>query len=135
MFLLKILILSSIIILYIMEENIFCRYCLQSFNIEEILKCHIKDCFKINGKQKIIMPKKGEYIKFKNYKRKVNSPYISYGDCESILVPEENEKQNPEASSTNKYEKHISCSYSYELVCADDKFSESFKIYLGKNTV
>ena len=36
----------------------FCRYCLQAFSTEEILK-HIKDCFKINGKQKIIMPKKG----------------------------------------------------------------------------
>ena len=62
----------------------------------------VKDCFKINGKQKIIMPKKGEYIKFRNFERKVNSPYLSYGDCESILVSEENEKQNPEASSTNK---------------------------------
>ena len=27
----------------------------------EILKCHVKDCFKINGKQRIIMPKKGEW--------------------------------------------------------------------------
>ena len=48
------------------------------------------------------MPKKGEYIKFRNFERKVNSPYLSYGDGESILVSEENEKQNPEASSTNK---------------------------------
>ena len=35
----------------------FCRYCLQAFNIEEILKRHIKDCFKINDKKRIIMPK------------------------------------------------------------------------------
>ena len=45
----------------------FCRYCLQAFSTEEILKHHIKDCFKINGKQRIIMPKKDEYVKFKNY--------------------------------------------------------------------
>ena len=44
-----------------------CRYCLQTFSIEEILKNHIKDCFKINGKQRIIMPKKSDFIKFKNY--------------------------------------------------------------------
>ena len=37
----------------------FCRYCLQAFSTEEILKCHIKDCFKINGKQRIIIRKKG----------------------------------------------------------------------------
>ena len=36
----------------------FCRYWLRDFSTEEILKCHIKDCFKINGKKKIIMPKK-----------------------------------------------------------------------------
>ena len=55
------------IIVYIAEKNIFCRYYLQAFSTEEILKRHIKGCFKINGKQKIIMPKKGEYGKFKNY--------------------------------------------------------------------
>ena len=30
----------------------FCRYCLYGFIIEEILRCHIKDCFKINDKKK-----------------------------------------------------------------------------------
>ena len=43
-----------------MEENIFRRYCLEPFSKEEILKRHIKDCFKTNGKQSIIMPKKGK---------------------------------------------------------------------------
>ena len=33
----------------------FCRYCLHAFSTEEILKSHIKDCFKINGKQRIII--------------------------------------------------------------------------------
>ena len=49
----------------------FCRYCLQACSTEEILKRHIKDCFKINGKQRIIMLKKGEHVKFKNYERKI----------------------------------------------------------------
>ena len=31
----------------------FCRYCLQAFRTVEKLKCRIKDCFKINGKQTI----------------------------------------------------------------------------------
>ena len=47
----------------------FCRYCLQAFSAEEISKIHIKDCFKINGKQRIIMPKKDEFVKFKNYEK------------------------------------------------------------------
>ena len=81
----------------------FCRYCLQAFSTEKILKWHVKDCFKINGKQRIIMPKKGEYIKFKNYERKIKSPLTIYADFESILVPESNGKQNQEESYTNKY--------------------------------
>ena len=58
----------------------FCCYCLQSFSTEEILKRHIKDCFKINGKQRIIMPKRSQYVKFKNYERKVKSPFTIYAD-------------------------------------------------------
>ena len=58
-----------------------------------------------------------------------------YEDFESILLPEDNWKQNPEESYTNKYQKHIACSYGYKLVCIDDKLSKSFKTYLGKDTV
>ena len=55
----------------------FSCYCWQAFSTEEILKCQIKDWFKINGKQRIIMPKKDELFKFKNYERKTKSPLIS----------------------------------------------------------
>ena len=81
------------------------------------------------------MPKKGEYVKFKNYKRQIKSPFIIYADFESVLVPEDNGKQNPEEYYTNKYQKHIACSYGYKLECVDDKFSKPFKTYLGKDAV
>ena len=32
---------------------------------------------------------------------------MTYADFESILVPEDNQKQNPENSYMNKYQKHI----------------------------
>ena len=81
----------------------FCRYCLQPFKTEEISKRHIKDCFKINIKQRIIMPKKVEYVKFKNYERKIKSLFIIYAYLQGILVPEHNGKQNPKESYANKY--------------------------------
>ena len=59
---------------------------------EEILKRHIKHCFKINGKQRIAMPKNGEYVKFKNFERKIKSSFMIYVDSKSILVPEDNGK-------------------------------------------
>ena len=71
----------------------------------------IKDCYKINGKQRIVMLKKGEYVKFKNYERKVKSPFMIYVDFESILVPGNNEKQNPKES----YWKKISKTYCLQL--------------------
>ena len=83
-------------------KKYFCNYCLQAFSTEEILKSHIKDCFKINVKQRIIIPKKGEYVIFKNYEGKIKSPFIIYAGFESILVPENNGKQNPEESNRKK---------------------------------
>ena len=71
------------------EEN-----CSQAFSTNEILKLYIRDCFKINGKQRKKMPKKAEYVKPKNYEKK--SPFMIYADFESILVPENNGKRNPD---------------------------------------
>ena len=51
------------------------------------------------------MPKKGKFVKFKNYERKTKSPFLIYADFENILVLENNENQNSEESFTNKYQK------------------------------
>ena len=74
------------------------------------------------------MPEKGVYTKFKNFGRKIESPFMICADFKSILVPEDNGKQNPNES-------HVACSYGYKLVCVDDKFSKPFKSYLGKDAV
>ena len=52
----------------------FCCYYLQAFSTEEILKCHFKDCLKINGTQRVILPKKGEYANEKM------SAFLIYAD-------------------------------------------------------
>ena len=106
-----------------------------AFFVFLILKGHSKDCFKINGKQRITMPKKGEYVKFRNYGRKIKSSFMINAEFEIILVSEGNGKQNPEQFYTSKYQKHITCSYGYKLVCIHGRFSKSFKTYLGKDAV
>ena len=58
---------------------------------------------KINGKQTVKILKKSEYVKFKKFERKWKSPFIIYPDFESILIPEDKGKQNPNESYTNKY--------------------------------
>ena len=89
------------------------RYCLEAFRTADVLKTHIKNCFKINGKQRSKMQKKKEYAEFKNYERKIKSPYIIYADFEGILVPEDNGKQNRKESYINNYQKNVGCSYSH----------------------
>ena len=44
-------------------------------------------------------------------------------------MPQDNGKQNPDQSYTNKCQKHVACSYGYKSVCVDDKFSQPFKSY------
>ena len=51
-------------------RKLFCCNCLQAFSTEETLKHHIKDCFKINGKQMIKMPEEIGNINFEILKGK-----------------------------------------------------------------
>ena len=44
----------------------------------------------------IKIPKKGEYVKVKNFERKIKSTFMIYADFGRILAPEYNEKKNPE---------------------------------------
>ena len=62
------------------------------------------------------MPKTGEYVKFKNYERKVKSPCVIHESFERILVSEDN-------------------IYRYKLFCVDDKFSKPFKTNLDEDNV
>ena len=68
----------------------------------EILKSLVNDCFKINGKQVIKIPK---------------SSFMIFVNFESILVPKGNRKQNLDEPYKSKYQKHVVCSYGYKLVC------------------
>ena len=92
------------------------QYCLQPFRAAEKLKCHIKDFFEINGKNRIKMPNKGEYVRFKIFERKIKSRFMLYTDFQNILVLKGNGKENPNEFYTNKYQKYIACSYDYKLV-------------------
>ena len=61
-----------------------------------------------------------------------------YADFESILVPEDNKKENSDMkwrSDMNKYQEHIACSYGHKLVFVDDKISKRFKSYFGEDAV
>ena len=68
-------------------------------------------------------------------KKEVKSLLIIYVDFQTILLSENNGKQNPEESYANKYQNLAACSYGYKSICFDYTFSKSFKTYLGKDAV
>ena len=45
----------------------------------------------------IKIPKKGKYVRLKYYERNIKSSFMVYADFESILIPEDNGRQNPES--------------------------------------
>ena len=53
-------------------EKIFLLLFLQGFSTKEILKRHFIYCFKTNGKQRIIMPKKVNTLNSKTMKEKLS---------------------------------------------------------------
>ena len=68
----------------------------------------------MNVKQIFKMPKKGEYVRCKNYDMKIKSPFMIYADFEVILGPEGNGKQSLYESYTSKCQKHVPCRYDYK---------------------
>ena len=80
-----------------------------------------------------IMPKTGEYTKFKNYERKIKSPSIIYASILKVFQCHKTVESKIQESYMSKHEKPIACSYSCKLVCVDDNFSKAFKTYLGKD--
>ena len=93
----KILARSRMVILYIVEENVFVVIVYKLLVQKKYKIAILKTALKLMA-NKILMPKKGEYVKFKNYERKTKSLCIIYADFESILVSKNNGKQNSEES-------------------------------------
>ena len=80
------------------------------------------------------MPKKGSKIKFINWHKKLQAPFVIYADFESITEKVDSCKMCDEGSYTEMYQKHTCCGYGYQVVCCyDDKYSKPIQIYSGEN--
>ena len=61
----------------------FCKRCLNHFSTPEKLNEHIEVC-KENSACKIEVPKPGETISFKNFKKSMRVPFVIYADFEAV---------------------------------------------------
>ena len=83
----------------------FCKRCLNHFSTPEKLNEHIEVC-KENSACKIEVPKQGETISFKNFKKSMRVPFVIYADFEAVTGKIDSATPNPEKSYTEKYQKH-----------------------------
>ena len=113
------------------EKNVYiCYYCLNHFGSEKVLNEHANLC-KENEPVRVILPKKGTKLSFKNQNRLMKIPFVIYADFEAFTQPIDSCSPNSSASYTNKYQKHTPSGFSYYIKCFDDNiFSHKPIIYI-----
>ena len=89
---------------------------------------HKEICLKISGEETVKL--KSDFTEFKNYFSQIPAPFQIHADFECIL---KSVKSN-EGFYTDNHQNHIPCSFSYKLVCVDNKFSIPIVVYRGGNT-
>ena len=106
-----------------------CKYCCNSFPKEESLQKHIEYCSKQKA-VKVVMPKKGTMLCFKNYYKKMQVPFAVYADFEAFTEGISTCSPDNDKSYTKQYQKHKPCSFSYYILCFDDRlFPPQIKHY------
>ena len=104
----------------------FCDRCLYGF---DLLINHKDECYGINDRAtKIQMPAPGEKIKFKNYHKQMQVPFVIYADFEIIIKPYQ-------AAAGDKSEiksRHKACGFGYQIVRYDGA-SSNVRIYRGED--
>ena len=114
----------------------FCRYCLQCFSSQDVLESHKSICLEINGKQAVKMPNKGSTVKFTNFRKQLDAPFVIYADFEALTEPEKGHANTKQKSYTHKYQKHTVCGYGYKVVCCyDDRYSRPVQIFRSRKNV
>ena len=94
---------------------------------------HKKTCFKINGKQTVNL--RSGLIKLKSFFKQLAVPFTIYADFESVFKRVSGSDRKNNASYTEKYQAHITCSFAYKFVYVDDKFSKPVVLYRVKHSI
>ena len=110
----------------------FCKNCLQCFSSEKILSEHKEDCSVINGKQSVKL--ESGLISFKNYSKQIPIPFKIHADFQCILKKGDGDIEcSSNSSYIRKYQNHVPCSFAYQVVCVDNKFSK--KLFCTEETI
>ena len=116
-------------------KKYFCDRCLNPFQCEQSLNNHLEYCSNHEA-VKIVMPNKGDILKFKNYYKGERVPFMIYADTESLIKSLQTCEPSPQSSYTKKYQKHEAVSFSYYIKCFDDNvFGPVLRSYTGEDAM
>ena len=96
------------------ENKQFCRNCLNHFPMER-LAIHQESCMSLDA-VKIEIPPEGSTMKFRNFNKKMEFPYVIYADFEARLEKVPTVFPSPENSFTEKIQEHKPISFAFHLV-------------------
>lgn len=105
----------------------FCETCLLFFPTRTQIDSHL--C----GGIATVLPEKGTFLKFKNYDRKQNVPYVIYADFETILEPISGEDFN--TANTSYSHRHVPTAFAYNIVSSFNDTVGDYRSYRGKDCV
>jgi hypothetical protein len=106
-----------------------CRNCMQSFSCVENLTDHQVWCLK-QQTQQIVLPKKGEVVKFRRYHTCVKIPFMIGADFESFLPPCDTTKD----TTTRKFiSSHLPSGFSWIITSPEDNLLFSGHYHAKKN--
>ena len=113
----------------------YCRYCLHGFIREDLLQEHEPHCSQ-HGPQRIELPdEENASLYFKDYHKQLKVPFTIYADFESLTAKIDSAQFNPEKSSSEKYQHHQPCRFSYIVVSDCEKYSKRHVVYRGEDAV
>ena len=97
----------------------FCLNCFNSFNSPKALEAHKEYCYE-NESVKLNMPPEGTFLSFNKFHHSKKTPFVIYGDFESLIKHLHNYNPDPNKSYTKKIQKHEPISFSYYILCSID---------------
>ncbi len=71
--------------------------------------------------QRSVYPNPGDTIKFKNYERLHDVPFMVHADFECFVQPLKTEDKDPSESYTTKYQSHVPSGFCYVVQCTMDE--------------
>ena len=113
----------------------YCRYCLHGFIREDLLQDHEPHC-SLHGPQRMELPdEENASLYFKDCHKQLKVPFTIYADFESLTAKTDSAQPNPEKSSTEKYQHHQPCGFSYIVISDNEKYSKPPVVYRAEDAV